>query len=138
MKLLSLDIGNKRIGLATTDPNGEFVFGLTVIERKNRDKDLQEINKLIQLHKIEKVIVGIPLTDNNTISKQGEKIIRFANRLKKKISIPLILWDERYSSREAAEILIERGSSIDDQIDRVAASIILQRFIDADKGTTNL
>lgn len=133
MKLLSLDIGEKRIGVATTDALSKIVYGLTIIVRKNRDKDLLEIKKIIDLYKAEKVIVGIPLTDDNRVSKQGEKIVRFANRLKKKISIPVILWDERYSSREAAEILIKRCESVDDSIDRVAASVILQRYLDAKK-----
>lgn len=138
MKLLSLDIGDKRIGVATTDPNSKIVYGLTIIGRKNRDKDLAEIKKLVDLHKIEKVVIGIPLTDDNRVSRQGEKIVRFANRLKKKISIPIVLWDERYSSREAAEILIKRGESVDDSVDRVAASVILQRYLDASKGSSSL
>lgn len=134
MKLLSLDIGDKRIGVAKTDSNSNHIFGLTVLIRKNRDLDLSEIKKLVEIHQIEKVIIGIPLTDNNRVSKQGEKIVRFANRLKNKLSIPVVLWDERYSSRDAADILINRGDSIDDSIDRVAACIILRKYIEANKG----
>ncbi|OGQ33957.1 MAG: hypothetical protein A3F16_05815 [Deltaproteobacteria bacterium RIFCSPHIGHO2_12_FULL_43_9] len=134
MKLLSLDIGDKRIGTAVTDPDSKIVFGLTVIERKNRDKDLQEIKRLVDVHEIEKIVVGIPLTDDNRISTQGKKIVRFVSRLKKKVPVPIVLWDERYSSREAAEILVSRGESLDDSIDRVAAAVILQRYIDATGG----
>ena len=134
MKLLSLDIGDKRIGTAVTDPDSKIVFGLTVIERKNRDKDLQEIKRLVDVHEIEKIVVGIPLKDDNRISTQGKKIVRFVSRLKKKVPVPIVLWDERYSSREAAEILVSRGESLDDSIDRVAAAVILQRYIDATGG----
>lgn len=134
MKLLSLDIGDKRIGVATTDPLSKIVYGLTIIERKNRDRDLQEIKRLVDAYGIEKIVVGVPLTDDNRVSKQGEKIMRFASRLAKKVPIPVVFWDERFSSREAAEILVNRGNSMDDSIDRVAASVILQRYIDAKGG----
>lgn len=134
MKLLSLDIGDKRIGVATTDPLSKIVYGLTIIERRNRDRDLQAIKRLVDAYGIEKIVVGVPLTDDNRVSKRGEKIMRFASRLAKKVPIPVVFWDERFSSREAAEILVNRGNSMDDSIDRVAASVILQRYIDAKGG----
>ncbi|HLB59417.1 MAG TPA: Holliday junction resolvase RuvX [Bdellovibrionota bacterium] len=136
MKYLSLDIGDKRIGVAGCDDLMISVQGITVIQRKNRDTDLQAIAKLIDKYKPEGIVIGIPLNDENQISKQGEKIQRFVERLRKKISLPVYTCDERYSSREAGEVLIQRKESGEKQIDRVAAAIILQRFLDAKKGST--
>ncbi|MFC2074646.1 Holliday junction resolvase RuvX [Bdellovibrionota bacterium] len=135
MKIISLDIGDKRIGVATCDELGVSVHGVTVIERTNRDQDLQEIQKLVETHQAEMLVVGMPLDDQNNVSKQGEKILRLVNRLKSKLKIPVETQDERYSSREAAEILIEREGSKNHKIDQVAASIILQRFLDEQKGS---
>ncbi|MEN6371511.1 MAG: Holliday junction resolvase RuvX [Armatimonadota bacterium] len=135
MKLMGLDIGEKRIGVALSDDTGSFAFPFTTIVRTVSEKaDLRSIVRIIEEENVSKVIAGIPIMLSGQEAVQAEKIRAFAGKLARRLRIPLEYWDERYSTAEAERMLIDAGKSREARkniIDKAAAAVILQSYIDA-------
>ena len=137
MRILCLDIGTKRIGIAASDPFGWTAQGLKVIERQNNEKTFEEIFNLCSELKVEKIVVGIALDENSEIGPAAKKVKAFADNLEKylkekKYNVPLEFWDERYSTKEAEERLIEADVSRKKRkrvIDKMAAVVILEDYL---------
>jgi len=133
MRILGLDYGSKRIGVAVCDELGMTAQGLATIARKNRQQDLEEIAGFIRTYNVEKIVIGYPLRLDGTEGIQCEKITKFASLLESAFSLPVIKWDETLSTKEAEEILIRANMRRDKRkniVDRVAASLILQGYLD--------
>ncbi len=133
-RLLALDVGERRIGVAVSDPTGTLARPLTVIVRTSRQADFQAIARLIEEYVAELVIVGLPLSLDGSEGPQARQTRRYAERLAQRVAIPIELWDERYSSATAAAILREKGQRrrrVRDELDATAAAIILQSYLDA-------
>lgn len=131
--LLGFDFGGKRIGVAVVPRGTDMAFPLTVIQRKGRDQVLSEIRKLIAEHKPEKIVVGLPLTLYGEQGIAAEKLTKEIDWFKTQISIPIVLWDERLSSKEAERVLLEADVSREKRkevIDQLAAQRILQNYAD--------
>ena len=138
--LLGLDIGDIRIGVALSDELGAAAHPLCTLTRKNRKVDLIAISDLISIHKVERVIIGLPLSLDGSIGPQAEKVQKFAKRLEDVINIPIEFQDERFTTAEAEEILQELNKNTKEQkelIDEVAAVIILTDYLNQDRGTTS-
>jgi putative pre-16S rRNA nuclease len=134
MRILGLDYGSKRIGVAVCDELGMTAQGLTTIVRKNRRQVLEEIARLITTYNIEKIVIGYPLRLDGTEGIQCEKISKFASLLGSIFSLPVIKWDETLSTKEAEEILIRAKIARNKRkkiVDKLAASLILQEYLDA-------
>lgn len=134
MRILGLDYGSRRIGVAICDELGVTVQGVSTIVRKNREADLAAIDNLVRRHGVERIVIGYPLRLDGSEGIQCEKINRFARRLEMRFSLPVIRWDETLSTKEAEELLRQRGVRWEKRkevVDRVAASIILQGYLDA-------
>jgi len=134
MRILGLDYGSRRIGVALCDELGITAQGIATIVRKNRAADLGAIADLVRRHGVERIVVGYPLRLDGSEGIQCEKINRFIRRLEGRLSLPVIRWDETLSTKEAEELLRERGLSPEKRrevVDRVAACLILQRYLDA-------
>jgi putative Holliday junction resolvase len=134
MRILGLDYGTKRIGVALCDELGLTGQSLTTIVWKNRDQVLAAIEGLVKNHAVEKIVIGYPLRLDGSEGIQCEKISRFARLLEVRLSIPVIKWDETLSSRTAEDILIEAGMRRQKRkkiIDKMAAGMILQGYLDA-------
>lgn len=134
MRILGLDYGNKRIGVAVCDELGITAQGLATIARKNRQQDLEEIARFIRTYNVEKIVIGYPIRLDGTEGIQCEKISKFASLLESTFSLPIIKWDETLSTKEAEEILIRANMRRDKRkniVDRVAASLILQGYLDS-------
>ena len=130
---MGLDVGNKTIGVAISDPLLLTAQGLKTISRESNKRDIEEIEDIINKCKITKIIVGFPKNMNNTIGPQGEKVLSFVDKLKKRVNIDIILEDERLTTMAAERILIEGDVSRKNRkkvIDKVAASYILQTYLD--------
>jgi len=84
LRTIGLDVGDKTIGVAISDPSGLIAQGIKTIKRSNLDDDIQEINKIINSFKAEEIVVGFPKNMNGTIGPQGQKVINFVEILKKK------------------------------------------------------
>ena len=138
MRILSLDIGEKRIGIAVSDPLGITANGLMTLERVGVRKDCDKIIALIDEHKCEKVVIGLPLMLDGSFSPQTEKVREFARILKNKLKssgrskIGLVYYDERFTTSIAERVLIDADLSRKKRkevIDKQAATIILTDYL---------
>ncbi|MFW5985550.1 MAG: Holliday junction resolvase RuvX [Halanaerobiaceae bacterium] len=133
MRKMGLDIGDKRIGVAVSDALNITAQGKTVIVRKEHQKDLRQIEELIQKYNITEVVAGLPVNMDNTEGPQVDKVRNYVNFLKNNLEIPVVFWDERLTSLEAERVLIKADLSRAQRkkvIDQVAASLILQNYLD--------
>ena len=134
MRILGLDYGSKRIGVAVCDELGMTAQGLATIARKNRRQDLEEIDGFIRTYNVEKIVIGYPIRLDGTEGIQCEKVSKFASILESAFSLPVIKWDETLSTKEAEEILIRANIARNKRkniVDKLAASLILQGYLDA-------
>ena len=134
MRIMGLDVGDKTIGVALSDPLGWTAQGLEVIRRENIAQDLTRLGQIIQEYSVEKILVGLPKNMNATIGPQGEKVLAFVEQLKEKFDLPIKTWDERLSTVAAERMLIQADVSRSKRkkvIDKMAAAVILQGYLDA-------
>lgn len=136
-RIMGLDFGSKTTGVAISDPLGYTAQGAETIMRKDEDKLRQtcaRIEELIAEYEIETIVLGNPKNMNNTEGERVEKTIAFKEMLERRTSLPVILWDERLTTTAAKQILIESGVRRENRkavIDKVAASLILQGYLDS-------
>ena len=133
-KILGLDVGDKWIGVAISDPLGFTAQGLKTIKRESNKQTYEEIYEIIKENDILKVVVGLPKNMNNTIGPQSEKVMKFATKLHNKYGIEIIYIDERMSTMSAQRILIEadvRRKNKKKYVDKIAATYILQTYLDS-------
>ncbi len=132
-KILGLDVGSATIGVAVSDSLGWTAQGVTTIRRKNMQRDLNFLRKLIRDHDVTEIVVGLPMKMNGELDRQTRKILHFAKILRNTLHIPVKTWDERFST-VAANKALERGNVKKKKkaalIDKVAAIIILQGYLD--------
>jgi len=134
MKILGIDYGSKRIGLAISDELGITARPLEVITRKNIDRDLDVLEKVIRDNNAGQIVLGLPLRLDGTRGIQCEKVEKFAAALKERFSLPVVLWDEALSTWEADELMIAAGIKSTKRrkmVDKVAAGIILQSYLNS-------
>ena len=130
---MGVDYGEKRGGLALSDPLGITAQPLECIERENDAQVAGELERLIQTHDIERVVVGLPVNLSGNDSPQTKRARRFISRLRKNLGVKIETWDERLSSAEAERALIDmdvRRSRRKERRDIVAAQLILQGYLD--------
>ncbi len=136
MRILGLDYGSKTIGVAISDPLGCTAQGLETIKRQDPRNLIASINRLRELvneYKVDKIIVGLPKNMNNTEGERVKSTMYFVNRISKELEIEVDTYDERLSTVSAERILIEgqvRRENRKEYIDKIAASIILQTYLD--------
>ena len=132
-RVLGLDVGARRIGVAISDPLGITAQGLETLHRKNKKYDLQFLNRIIREYDVQEIVVGLPLHMSGAEGIQAEKIHVFAEDLRKHFKLPVHLWDERLTSAEANRLLRETDLSIEKRghaVDRMAAILILQGWME--------
>ena len=133
-RLLALDIGERRIGVALSDPMHIIASPYSVIDRKITPDYKAEIRKLISEKDVEALIIGLPLTLKNRISKQTEKVQLIIKELTSELALPVHTIDERLSSVSAKNTLKLKGVKTGHnkgEIDKIAAAIFLQEFLDS-------
>jgi len=134
LRILGLDYGEKRIGTAICDELGMTAQGLPTIIRKSRKHDWDILGNLIKSYNVEKIVIGYPVRLDGSEGIQCEKVNRFLTLLVKTFSLPVIKWPETLSTKEAEEILIKSGihwKKRKDKIDKLAACLILQGYLDS-------
>ena len=132
-RLLAIDYGEKRLGLAISDPNQIISKPLKTIILSDSQYIYNELEKIISDYEIQKLIIGLPLGMDGKKTQQTRKVEAFKEDLQNKISIPVILFDERLSSVSAKKSLISQGIKTGhnkSKIDQTAAAIFLQHFLD--------
>ena len=133
MRILGIDLGEKRIGISISDELGITAQGLPTINSINEMEDLKKIKETLDKYGVEKIVLGFPKNMNGSIGKQAQKAISFAEKLKSSFQLPVELEDERLSTNKAEKFLIETDRSRKKRkkvIDKMSAVIILQSFLD--------
>jgi putative Holliday junction resolvase len=137
---LALDVGNRRIGVAVSDELGLTAQPVLTLERRhNQREDLRSLARLARRYGVVAIVVGNPVHLSGDLSPQAAKTQAFAAELGKLTGLPIHLWDERLTSREAHQILYEAGHPRQDHrkvVDQVAATLILRSFME-EQGTEN-
>jgi putative Holliday junction resolvase len=131
---MALDVGGRRIGVALSDTTRVLASPLTTLRAEPRDRVLSEIAALVQRHEVAEVVVGLPLTLSGEIGPQAHVIQLFVERLKGVLTAPIHMFDERLTTVAAERMMVDLGMKPEQRkarIDEVAASIILQDFLDS-------
>ena len=134
---MGLDYGSKTVGVSISDALLLTAQGIETIERKEENKlrkTLARIETLIKEYEVEKIILGLPLNMNDTVGERAEKTLEFKTMLERRTGLEVIMWDERLTTVEAEQILIESNVRREDRkkyIDKIAAGFILQGYLDS-------
>ena len=140
MRTLGLDFGSKTVGVAVTDPLGLTAQGVEIIRRQKENhlrKTYQRIKELCDRYDVEKIVLGLPLNMDDTMGDRAEKTLEFKNELERRLSVPVLLVDERLTTVEAIEIMDEAGIKVSERekfVDMIAATIILQDYMNSHEG----
>lgn len=132
MKIMAVDLGDARTGLACCDRTETLASPIGVIHDKNFNSVLQKVAAAVQEYEAKEVVVGYPKNMNNTIGERAQKCALFAERLRALVEVPVVLWDERSTTVSAINILNEtdtRGKKRKAVVDAVAATIILENYL---------
>lgn len=132
MRLLGLDVGDRRIGMAISDDLGLTAQGLPTLDRKNRKVDFAALQTLISDREITSIVVGMPRNMDGSYGERAEVTELFIERLEKTCNVPCIRWDERLTTRQAERVLRETQQKRKRKTmrDRIAAQLILQSYLD--------
>mgnify|MGYP002778615923 CR=1 FL=1 len=132
-RILALDFGKKRIGLALSDPLGLTAQGLETFERTRIRDDLAGLQQIAQRHGVTRLLLGNPLQMSGDESKQSEKAREFGERLRQATGLPVDYWDERYTTVLANQVLSEARVTLEKrkaQVDKIAAMILLEDYLE--------
>jgi putative Holliday junction resolvase len=133
-RILAIDYGSRRMGLAVSDPLGITSQGIETLQRKNKRNDFSRLGQIIRKYCVREIVLGNPLRMSGAEGIQSEKVAGFAEELRQKFNLPVHLWDERLTSAEANRLLRESELSLQKRaqaVDRMAAVLILQSFLQA-------
>ena len=139
MRLVGLDIGEKRIGIAVSDELGLTAQGVSTLYRKNLKDDLSRLAEIIREQSAEKIVVGLPRNMNGTYGPQAEKVKDFMEELTPKLPLEVIYQDERMTTIVAERTLLEGNISRKKRktvVDKLAAVLILQAYLDRIAGSS--
>lgn len=130
-RILAIDYGQKRIGLALSDEMGLTAQPLQTLERTNRRNDIRRVREIVRRNGVRRIVVGHPVHLNGTESEMAAEAARFAERLGKELGLPVELADERLSSWEAEQVLVEAGQKkrAGAAVDHIAAAVILRDYL---------
>ena len=130
MRCLGLDVGNKKIGVALSDPQGILASPLTIINRTEEKIYIEAILSIVDRNQVGQIIVGLPLSMDGSIGSQAEKVRAFVYELSSHTKVPVVFRDERLSTVSAKRLLREVGKRKKTEDDAIAAAIILQGYLD--------
>ncbi len=138
MRVLGLDVGDRRIGVALSDSLGITAQRLTLLERQGAGRDVEAVRALVDQHEVGTIVVGLPLTMQGTEGPQAKKVLAFTQALRGRVSVPIQMVDERLTTVQGERALLEMDTSRrkrKQMIDQVAAQLILQQFLDQQRGS---
>jgi putative Holliday junction resolvase len=134
VRILGLDVGDRRIGLAISDPNGQVAVPLRTLHRTAQDGAVEAIAALVAEENVEAIVVGLPLRMDGSAGSQAESVEEFVRQLLPAVNVPVTLWDERLSTVQAEQLLRRDGPPSRKrkaEQDALAAAIILQGYLDS-------
>lgn len=133
MRILGLDVGDKTIGVAVSDPLGFTAQGITTIRRRNIKYDIDEIIKYCNEYQCNTIVVGLPKNMNGSVGPSGEKVLNFCEEIKQSFECKIEMWDERLTTVAAHRAMLEADLSRAKRkkiVDKIAAIYILQGYLD--------
>lgn len=134
-RILALDVGERRVGVALSDPLRLVARPVTVIRRTSKVKDFAAIGRLVTEHDVSLVLCGYPLSLDGTEGPQGRRVRRYAEKLAEALTVEVELWDESYSTKEAERMMACHRRPVPRErrgwVDAVAAAVILQSYLDS-------
>ncbi|MEW6684964.1 MAG: Holliday junction resolvase RuvX [Candidatus Edwardsbacteria bacterium] len=131
-RILALDLGRRRVGVAISDFLKCTAQGLSTLEIRGKRDLLNNLKKLMAEYEIEEILVGMPFPSNGQLSKRGEEISTLVNWLQKQISVPFRFWDETFTTKIAEQILHESGLHLRGRkgaLDKISAILMLQEYL---------
>ncbi|MBM7556057.1 Holliday junction resolvase RuvX [Halanaerobacter jeridensis] len=134
MRIMGLDIGDKKTGVALSDPLELTAQGKTVLEFDSTKEQLEYIEGLVEQYNVDEIVIGLPKNMNGSLGPRAKKVLGIIEQLKEKVEVPVKKWDERLSTSAAEKTLIEADMSRakrKDVIDKMAAVVILQNYLDS-------
>jgi putative Holliday junction resolvase len=138
VRVLALDMGERRVGVAVSDPTGTVARPLQTLVRGSRQEDFAAIAGLVAEYDVELLVVGRPLSLDGTEGPQARRVIRYVEALAARLPIRVVLWDERFTTAAAQEILRQsrgkkrmRQARSAGEVDAIAAAVILQSYLDS-------
>lgn len=135
LRIMGLDLGDKTIGVALSDPLGYTAQGLEVVRRHGSLKaDLARLKEIARANEVSKVVIGFPRNMNGTVGPRGEMALAFGHEVEKTLGLPVETWDERLSTVAAEKMLVGadvRRKKRRQVIDKIAAALILQNYLDS-------
>ena len=135
-RILAIDLGDRRMGLAISDPLRLTAQGLPTVERRNRREDMNYLRSLARRKDVAVIIVGNPINMDGTSGLRSVAANEFASKLEKHLELEVRLWDERLTSVEASRVLREAGVAPEQRaksVDQVAAVLLLENFLEAQR-----
>lgn len=136
VRYLGLDVGDSRIGVARSDETATLASGLDTIARVGPRKDVKAVAALVRANEVAEVVVGLPRRLDGEIGPQAQKVLAFMEDLRAVLKVPVVSWDERFTTAEAQRVLIEGDVSRKGRravVDKVSAILILQSYLDSRK-----
>lgn len=127
---LGIDVGDKRIGLALSDPMGVLASPLTIIDGSDETAAVKAIADIIEQHQVGQIIVGLPRSMDGSVGRQAEKVKAFVEKLRNHTEVPVEFRDERLSTVSAKRLMLMVGKPVKSGVDAVAAALILQSYLD--------
>ena len=134
MRIMALDVGEATLGVAISDELGITAQPITTIDRRGMKHDLRAIADLVDRHEVGTIVVGLPLRLSGVAGSSAESTLEFAERVRARVNLPIVTWDERYSTMQAERVLLEGDVSRRrrrEVINQIAAAIILQSYLDS-------
>ena len=139
MRMLALDVGNRRIGLAACDSGESVAVPVATIEHTSHARDIEAILAAAAERQVDRIVVGMPLSLSGDMGPQARKVARFVQKLAAETDTPVEAVDERYSTAEALRLMAEAGAGRPRErgrVDAAAAAVILQSYIDSRRSMT--
>ena len=136
MRILGLDIGSKRIGVAISDALGIIAQAHSTLEREKCADIVELLKEIVKREGVEEIVVGLPLNMDGSYGSMAKEVISFSDNLKEKLNIPIKLWDERMSTIQVERLMIKGDLTRrkrKKRIDKLAAQVVLQSYLDAQK-----
>lgn len=139
MRIMALDVGERRTGVALSDSLGWLASPLTVLKSSSREAELAAVVELTQSHRVEQIVVGYPRSLDGSVGPQAQRVDKFVEQLRNRLpAMPVVLWDERLSTAQAERLIHETGRRVQrERIDAAAAAVILQSYLDAQRNPTS-
>lgn len=136
-RILGIDYGTRRVGFALSDPTGFLATPHSMAEVQNDGEARKAVLRVLEETSAEMIVMGLPVNMDGSRGHSAERVLQFKSAVEEKTTVPIKLWDERLTSKTAEQALIEAGTRRDKRrglIDKVAAAVLLQHYLDAHPG----